>query len=280
MDQVVRRSESMRLVILTRTGPEHRYVVGRLAAAFGDALRAIIIANPAPRPLRKRASTYWKRYTLSQLFSRVTAKVYDRVAGISETRRRSSRAYLYPEGDPGVMPRADLLREVPGHNHAACLALLDELKPDVIAVFGTAVIKGDVVKRAARAVLNLHTGISPRYRGADSTFWAMHQGEPEWIGATVHMLTPALDAGPVLGTVRATPASGDDEGRLFAKCVERGALLYAEMISALVEGRVQPQPQDLSQGHEYRFVDRTVGAELRVQRAVRRGVPAGDGRAP
>ena len=60
----------MRLVILTGTGPEHRYVAAALAAAFPQDLQAIVLAEPPPKSLWVQARSYARRYTVPQLGSR------------------------------------------------------------------------------------------------------------------------------------------------------------------------------------------------------------------
>ena len=146
------------------------------------------------------------------------------------------------------------------------------MQPDIIAVYGTAVIRAPVMTTARRAVLNMHTGISPRYRGADTVFWPLYNAEPQWIGTTVHQLDAGIDSGPVLATVRPAIDAADNEDTLFAKCVVVGADAYARLIAAVAAGSATPLLQDLTRGREYRFVDRTVAAERRVRRLLRDGL--------
>jgi methionyl-tRNA formyltransferase len=181
---------------------------------------------------------------------------------------------LFPAGDPEPLP-ASIVRVVPGHNSEECRRLLEDLRPRVLAVYGTALIRPAVLSLAGELALNLHTGISPRYRGASSTFWALHNEEPEWIGATVHILDPGVDSGDVLGIARPEISEDDDEESLFAKCVKAGAELYADRLNAALDGPVQAEPQDLGEGRMYRFVDRTVAAERRVKRLLREGLLSG-----
>ena len=54
----------------------------------------------------------------------------------------------------------------------------------MIAVFGTSLIRGALLSRARLGIFNLHGGLSPQYRGADCTFWALYNGEPERVGCT------------------------------------------------------------------------------------------------
>jgi methionyl-tRNA formyltransferase len=86
------------------------------------------------------------------------------------------------------------------------------------------------------------------------------------------VLEAGLDAGPILATGRTPLAADDDEDTLFFKTVALGAGLYADAIRAWQSGKAVPVPQRLDQGREYRFVDRTLTAELRVARLLHGGL--------
>lgn len=264
----------MRLVLLAGTRPEQRYVADRLSAAFGDDLRAILIAESPHGSLVERARSYGRRYTPAQLASRVAAKTYRSLTGRERRRRRTLAERLFPAGDPGAFARPDLVRRVPSHNGEAARSLLAELAPDVIAVYGTRVIRAPVIRLARRAMVNMHTGLSPRYRGSDTVFWPLHNEEPEWIGVTLHILDEGVDSGPVIRTARPVIDARDDEDTLFCKCVIRGAELYPDAIRDAWRGERALGPQALAEGREYRFVDRTVAAERRVARLLREGLLA------
>lgn len=136
--------------------------------------------------------------------------------------------------------------------------------------------------RARQLALNLHTGISPRYRGTSCAFWPIHNGEPEWVGATVHQCVAAVDGGRIFATVHATVRRGDDLHRIFARAVRAGADAYVAVIGDAMAGTVVGVPQDLSAGREYPGSDRGILSEIRarcrLRRMQRRLPPAGDDR--
>lgn len=87
------------------------------------------------------------------------------------------------------------------------LASLDMLKPalesDVTIVFGASYIKGPLVEKLIeRGAVNIHMGISPYYRGSSCNFWALYDGNPHLVGATIHMISKGLDSGAMLYHVR------------------------------------------------------------------------------
>src|SRR5207237_226556 len=153
----------MRLVILTADGLEHRYVANVLSRAFPDEVRAIVVAQPARRSFLGHVRVWSRRYTGRQLASRICARAYALLLGRSRRRRATYARYLSP-GGPLDWDRGDLVRRVPSANGDQCRALLQHLAPDVIAVYGTAVIKAPVIRLAGRALLNMHTGLSPHAR--------------------------------------------------------------------------------------------------------------------
>lgn len=75
----------------------------------------------------------------------------------------------------------------------------DALNSDVYVIFGASYIKGWLIDfLVERVALNIHMGISPYYRGSSCNFWALYDNKPEYVGATIHMLSKGLDSGPIL----------------------------------------------------------------------------------
>lgn len=269
---MVKDTAHMRLVLLTAEGPEHCYVAQVLADAFPAELVAIITAATPQKPLLSRVRSYQRRYTARQIASRVASHLYAHAVGRGRRLEAAARATLFPKAGEWHLPRQDLLRVFPSHNGPECIGALETLRPDIIAVYGTSVIRQGVINTARQAIVNLHTGISPRYRGSDTVFWPLHNKEPQWIGATAHLLTDSLDAGAILATCRTPISRDDDEASLFYKTVKVGAPMYADSIKRLASGTASPMKQDTTQGREYRFLDRTLTAELRVRKALARGL--------
>ncbi len=252
----------VKVVLLTSNGLEHRYVAAAIESAYPAELAGIITA--AAPASRIRLLRWWRRYSISQLASRVAARMYRRRHHRDEWREAALARVLFADDVPEALPRPDLQHVVPTHNHDACISLLARIQPDVIVVYGTGLIGRRVIAAATRGIVNMHTGLSPWYRGSDSVFWALHNQEPEKVGATVHLVSENLDAGAVLHTTCPTIEPDDDEDSLFAKCVRAGTALLVEAVREIAESRVVPIPQDLALGREYRFVDRTASAERRV----------------
>jgi methionyl-tRNA formyltransferase len=263
------------LVLLTQEGIEHAYVARHLAEAFPQALHAVIVPAPQRRRsirwMRQQARRWWRRYTLRQLGSRTLAKGYQALRGTAARRAAAGRAVLFGGASPPALP-GGLVHRVASHNGPDCLALLDRFTPDVIAVYGTDIIRAPVFQRSRLATVNMHTGLSPAYRGSDTVFWPLHDETPDQIGVTIHLMDAGVDSGPILATGKPRIAADDDEHSLFFKCVRTGTPLYIEAIRSIVAGTANPEPQALETGRSFRFVDRTFRAERRVERLLRKGL--------
>ena len=250
------------LVIVTGDGPEHRFVAQRIAAAFP--VRAILLCDPAPRrawhrvlrrdPLRFVDKALW------YLYLKLVRDQQKRAAALSEL--------LGPERLE--FPDAVLLEWVGQPRSGRLTEVLAALAPDVIAVYGTSVVPDAAVAEARRIAFNLHTGISPRYRGTACAFWPIHNGEPEWVGATVHECTAAIDGGRIFATCFARPQRGDSLHHIFARAVLAGTDIYVDVIGKALAGCIQGKSQDLSAGYEYSGSERGLISELRARRRLAR----------
>ena len=78
-------------------------------------------------------------------------------------------------------------------------ALVNCLDSDLYIVFGASYIRGWLAKFLVKnRALNIHMGLSPYYRGSSCNFWALYDNNPNYVGATIHMLSEGLDSGPIL----------------------------------------------------------------------------------
>ena len=165
----------------------------------------------------------------------------------------------------------ELIREVPHINHPQVLRLARELQPDLIAVFGTSLLRGELLKEGRLGIVNLHGGLSPEYRGADCTFWALYNGEPEKIGCTLHYINAGIDTGKLIAHICPAVQADDDELTLFWRGVRESAAAYAELMGRLAQGERFGQPQS-HPGRLYQVKDRGLRHEQWVEQKLRAGM--------
>ncbi len=83
-----------------------------------------------------------------------------------------------------------------------CLSALQELKADLILVYGTSIIKGEIVEKYRGRILNVHLGLSPYYRGSGTNYFPFVNNEPEFCGATFMYLDEGVDTGEIVHQIR------------------------------------------------------------------------------
>ncbi len=111
--------------------------------------------------------------------------------------------------DPTV-PEGLRVHQVGSVNSEACRALLCELAPSVVAVYGTRIIRRDTLRATTAPFINYHAGINPKYRGQHPGYWALVNRDTEHAGVTVHLVDEGVDTGDVLYQARVGFEAGDN----------------------------------------------------------------------
>lgn len=128
-----------------------------------------------------------------------------------------------------------------GKNRAAfenaIQAVLERHRIDIVCLAGfMRILTGDFVNRWYGRMLNIHPALLPAFKGLDTHRRALDAGVAEH-GATVHLVVPDMDSGPILlqGSVIVRP--GDTETDLAARVLAVEHRIYPEALKMLAEGR-------------------------------------------
>ena len=131
--------------------------------------------------------------------------------------------------------------------------VIDELRrrdPTLVLVSGTRVISEEVINSVPAPFVNMHAGITPRYRGVHGAYWALAEGRPESAGVTVHLIDPGIDTGPILRQARVAPSAEDSFVTYPYLQLEAGLPILAEVIDDALQGHVDPvESLDATESH-------------------------------
>lgn len=83
-------------------------------------------------------------------------------------------------------------------NDQQCLNELVKLQPDIIVVNGTRIISKKILQSVNASFINIHAGITPKYRGVHGAYWALVNNDLENCGVTVHLVDPGIDTGNIV----------------------------------------------------------------------------------
>ncbi len=109
-------------------------------------------------------------------------------------------------------------------------AQLGTVNPDWVVLAGfMRILTPELVQHWSGRILNIHPSLLPLYPGLNTHQQAIDAGATE-AGASVHVVTPQLDAGPVVAQVRVPILAEDTAQSLAKRVLEQEHELY---ISAL-----------------------------------------------
>ncbi len=95
--------------------------------------------------------------------------------------------------------------------------------------------------RWANRILNIHPSLLPSFKGLDVHQQAIDAGV-RVSGATVHLVTPDLDAGPIVAQAAVPVHQGDTAEKLAARILAAEHELYPLVLRWFAEGRVRLEP--------------------------------------
>lgn len=115
---------------------------------------------------------------------------------------------------------------------------IDSYRPELVVLAGFMRILSDrLVRHYQGRMLNIHPSLLPKYRGLDTHARCLAAGDVEH-GATVHFVTPELDAGPIVLQARVPVRADDTPERLAARVLEQEHRIYPQAIRWFAEGRL------------------------------------------
>jgi len=131
-----------------------------------------------------------------------------------------------------------------GVNRDAFDALIDEqlagAGADYVALAGYMRVLSDAfVARWAGRMVNIHPSLLPKYKGLDTHRQAIDAGDA-YGGCSVHVVTPALDDGPVLAQTKVAIVPGDTPETLAERVRFAEHQLYPPTLAAFVSRERSP----------------------------------------
>ena len=228
----------MRLIILSANGTRQHYLINQLAKHHEIA--GVLVDDRYDTA--DRLGRLWRASSRNPLtfMNHVWLKAR-LIREETAEQEREEQAYRVN----GVRP--DLsgfdVQMSPNINDEASVAWVRGRKPEALVVFGTRLLKQPMMDVTPRRILNLHTGLSPYYRGGHCTFFCLYNEEPQFIGVTVHLIDPGIDSGNLVLTGRPTLNADDSVASIEAKLVLMGTDMMLEALNRLARDELRSVKQ-------------------------------------
>ena len=214
----------------------HRWYATRLAESDAVELRGVVSEQQPPQPRGRSESE--------------DALVRDHFAQRRDAEERhfaDARAWEDLDAPFVAVERG-------GTNTEPIAKWVAELEPAYLLMYGCGIIRAPLLEWYDGRAVNIHLGLSPYYRGHATNFWPLVNGEPECVGATVHLATLDVDAGPIVRQARPPMEPDDGSHDIGCKAIAGGADAVLASLPELDAGRLAPRAQQPG-GRVYRHAD-------------------------
>lgn len=155
-------------------------------------------------------------------------------------KKRAASEVKYFGAYPNFPESTELLELAHGTiNSGQVFERLKALEPDYIILFGTSIIKAELLNHFKNRLINFHLGLSPYYRGSATNLFPLFYYEPECIGGTLHLATPEVDRGAILYQFRPEIARDDSLHDIGNKTILKGGKLLPTVLEAFRKAEIK-----------------------------------------
>jgi phosphoribosylglycinamide formyltransferase 1 len=121
---------------------------------------------------------------------------------------------------------------------AALAARVASYQPALIVLAGyMRILSAAFVHQYQGKLINIHPSLLPKYPGLHTHQRALDAGDTQH-GCSVHFVTEALDAGPLIIQGRVPVLQGDNETTLSARVQRAEHIIYPQAVQWIAEGRI------------------------------------------
>lgn len=162
--------------------------------------------------------------------ARIAAVISNRpdAAGLADAARRGIATTVVDHRDHAGRAAFD----------TALAEAIDAFAPDLVVLAGfMRILSAEFVNRYAGRMLNIHPSLLPAFSGLHTHRRAIAAG-CKLAGATVHVVTPELDHGPIVAQAAVPVLEGDTEETLAARVTAAEHILYPRVVRWWVDGEL------------------------------------------
>lgn len=233
------------LVALTSGGPHAWIMINALRERFGNF--PVIQETPEPSAVfwRRRLRLLGRLKVASMMAARVPMKLTKRgTATLIEDMIEQYALEAEPHADQAI-------HHVASVNTDPCRSVLRSMQPKAVFVVSTRMIGLKTLDAINAPFLNYHSGINPAYRGMFGGYFALANGEPEYFGATMHLVDQGVDTGDILYQSRVAVDPRDNFHTYLWRIAAGSRNIVIEAVDDAINNRLKPYKVDLPSRQYY-----------------------------
>ncbi len=138
------------------------------------------------------------------------------------------------------------------------LAILEELRPDILAVVAYGrILPDEMLELPKYGAVNVHGSLLPKYRGAAPIQWAVLNGD-KVTGVSTMYLAHDMDTGDVIYTEETEIGEFETSGELFDRLKDMGAALLVRTLRDIEAGTAPRTPQNHAEASYVKMLDKSI----------------------
>lgn len=135
---------------------------------------------------------------------------------------------------------------VDSHNSSDCIKMLKKIRPSVLINGGTPrKLSPEIINLPINGVINVHPGVLPKYRGADSVEWSIYYKDP--VANSAHLMTDNYDEGPIIKKELVKISAKDSYQTIRQKTYIAWSLLMCKSILLVLGKKFNVKEKDYTQ---------------------------------
>ncbi len=201
----------------------------------------IIVENPQSKIslLKRRAKRLGWLKVVGQIIFILYSKILYRLS-----KNRIDEILSKADMDMQI-PKEIEMKRVSSVNSSECREILRDISPDAVVLNGTRIVSAKTLSCIDVPFINIHAGITPKYRGVHGGYWALVERDYENCGVTIHLVDEGIDTGDIIYQGEIYPTKDDNFCTYpYLQFIE-GIKLLKMAIDDLFADRLEPYSRDL-----------------------------------
>jgi methionyl-tRNA formyltransferase len=221
-----------RLIMLAGKGASTNILYHSLKNEYE--IEAIILEDPVPKKefLKKRIKKLGVWKVSGQILFQAIAKYLNLTSG----KRKKEILNFYGLEDK-ELPSEKVIK-LSSVNDPECILLLKKINPELVIVNGTRIISEEILNSLPAKFINIHAGITPKYRNVHGAYWALVDKDLENCGVTVHLVDPGIDTGQIIYQKKISISSEDNFSTYPFIQLAEGIILLKQALTDIFSNKV------------------------------------------
>lgn len=158
-------------------------------------IEAIILEEPVTKKLflKKRIKRLGFSKVAGQILFQLSVAKY---LNLTSEKRKKEILKVYGL-EESALPVEKIIK-LSSVNNRECISILQKISPELILVNGTRIISKEVLNSLPVKFINIHAGITPKYRNVHGAYWALVNHDFANCGVTVHQVDQGIDTGNII----------------------------------------------------------------------------------